>query len=64
MLSLPVPLAKQDVTAFAYSLLIDLCRFRSNGVFWDAEHNGDVQNFGTLFAHQTGSDSILLPFIV
>ena len=30
------------------------------GVFRDAEHNGDVRNFGTLFAHQTGCDSISL----
>ena len=60
MLSLPVSVAKQEVIAFYCRLLSDPCRFHRMGVFRDAKHNGDVQNFDTLIAQQTGSGSISL----
>ena len=64
MPSLPVSLAKQEVTAFAYRLLIDPYRFCRKGVSSDAKFNGTAQNYVTsCFARQTGSDSILLQYI-
>ena len=54
MLSLPVLLAKQEVTAFACRLLIDPCRFHRMGVSRYAEHNVETQNdFTSCFARQT-----------
>ena len=62
MMSLPVSLVKQKVTASSCRLLIDQGNFHRKRVSWDAEYNGEAQNVVTsCFARQTGSDSILLP---
>ena len=55
---------KQEVSAFSYHLLFDLCRFLRMGVSQDYEHNGEVENvFTSCFVCQTGSGSIFLTVI-
>ena len=55
---------KQEVSAFYFHLLLDLCSFLRMGVSRDAEHYGEVQNAVTSwFARQKGSASIFLPVI-